>query len=366
MHPILRQTRHLATYLAAWILFGALLTVALTGRSGWAGPLASGEVSTVAALLLLLPISVAYGFICLSAWYPCRAHPLGEASGARLLGVHLVGALVSTVLWQLLTFGWATTLERFAAGSGAVSLHRENLPVFVATGVLLYLLTVTAHYLLLASEASRRAARESLELELLARQAELEAFKAQIDPHFLFNCLNSISSLCGSDPDAARQTTLRLAEFLRSSLELGSRDLIPLERELELVSAYLDVERARFGDRLELERTVDPEGLEHPVPALLLQPLLENALKHGVAHRVESTRVELRGWRVGGRLRLAVTNACDPDRPRRSGTGIGLANVRGRLELLYGDDAIVEVRDRGDRFEVEIDLPPAPAAGEAA
>ena len=356
MHPILRDRARLSIYLFAWLLLGAAVALVV------AGP---GSGRWLEASLLLTPLFLLYSFVCLAAWYPARANPLGDAGAMRVLAVHLVGALVASALWQLIARGWALWIDRMDPQFEARTLHDEQLLFLFAAGALLYLLAVAVHYLVLAFEASRRAESEALELKLLAQQAELQAFKAQIDPHFLFNSLNSISSLCGSDAEAARRTAIRLGEFLRSSLKLRSAELIPLAEELELVADYLEVERARFGDRLVFEERIDPECLERRVPPLILQPLLENALKHGIAHLTERGRVSIQGLLYGRRLHLTVDSSCDPDRPRSKGAGVGLDNVRGRLKLLYGGAARLTTRDLGNSYRVEIVLPEEPA-GDAA
>ncbi len=211
--------------------------------------------------------------------------------------------------------------------------------------------------MLLAFEVSRRAESRALELRAVAREAELEALRTQIDPHFIFNCLNSISSLCGTDPDAARRAAIRLGEFLRASLKLAANKTIPLSEEQRLAAAYLDVERVRFGNRLTYEDRLSPDCLANRVPALILQPLLENALKHGIAHLIDGGTVRIAAEMNGNSMRLEVVNPCDPDRPRVTSTGIGLANVRNRLRLFYDGRASITTRDLGDSFHVEIVLP---------
>lgn len=348
MHPILRDNTRLAIYAIAWLVVGALVGVLM------AGP---GLQNWRAALLFCLPMADLFGFICLAVWYSCRSTPVAGSSAGRLVTVHGAGALVSTGLWLAIGLAWSQILDRSRLATGATEMFKGSLALLFGIGMLLFVLAIVLHYLLIAFETSQQAESEALEARLAARQAELDAFKAQIDPHFLFNCLNSISSLCGSDPAAARRTAIRLGDFLRSSLKLGSSDTIPLSAELELGRAYLEVEQARFGDRLVLSETIEPDSLAVPVPALILQPLLENALKHGVAHLVDRGEVSLQSRSTASRLTFEVSNTCDPDRPAGTGAGIGLKNVRGRLRLLYGDDAYLAWRDEGDRFVVEIGLP---------
>lgn len=348
MQPILEDRKLLGVYLGGWLLLGLLVTLPMVTRSG--GP-------QLTAPLLVLPMSLLFGLVCLAAWYPARAHPLGETPLTRLLTVHAVSAALSAGLWIAMTWTWAALLDALAPDLRAGALYATHRPLFFAAGMLLYLLAVALHYLGLAFETSRQAERRSLELQIHARQAELDAFKAQIDPHFLFNCLNSISSLCGSDPAAARRTAIRLGDLLRATLKLGSRDLIPLRDELALARTYLEVERARYGERLSYREQVPAELLERPVPALTLQPLLENALKHGIGHLVDGGTVTIEGSASGDDLRLLIRNDCTDDRPTSQGAGIGLANVRGRLRLLYDGDASLTIRDQGGTFQVELLVP---------
>ncbi|HEU4887095.1 MAG TPA: histidine kinase, partial [Thermoanaerobaculia bacterium] len=216
---------------------------------------------------------------------------------------------------------------------------------------------VAFHYLLVAVERSARIEKQEIEVRMLAREAELKVLKAQLDPHFLFNSLNSISSLCGSNPASARTLTTLLAEYLRKSLRTGSADSITLSEELELASSYLAIERIRFGPRLELAQDIDESVRGYRVPPLLLQPLVENAVKHGIGQLLEGGTLQIAAVRDGGHVRISVDNACDPDRVPQQGENIGLANTRRRVEMFYGADARVEIADEPTRFRVALVLP---------
>lgn len=345
MHPVVANTRGLALYFSAWLLLGLLLGL----------PTLGAEIGAwKEALALFLPPYLLFGFLGLTAWYPCRANPIPATPLRRLLAVHLSAALVSSAIWWIVAELWRAALATLWATSA--SLRPDPLR-HLAIGLLLYLLATAVQYLLLAFEAARRDRERSLELRVLAREAELAAFKSQIDPHFLFNCLNSISSLCGSDPQAARLMSIRLGEFLRSSLRLAARDLIPLGEEIDLARAYLEIEQVRFGDRLSFEESVDPGLMDSEVPALVLQPLLENSIKHGLAHLVGGGTITLTGEKVDGRLRLLVENPVDPDSLRTGGDGIGLSNVTGRLELLYQGHAHLATERAETTYTVTLDLP---------
>lgn len=365
MHPILAHRGRLGLYLAAWAPLGGLLTVLLAAVSetgGWG--------AWAPALVLSLPLALVYAFICLAAWNPCRSTPLETAGPSRLVATHGAGAVLSSGLWLALGWGWAG----LAAGAGGAlagtrDLYRTALPLFLAAGALLYLLAVAVHYLLIAFEAARAAEARTLRLKVLAREAELKALRTQIDPHFLFNSLNAVASLAGSDPPAARRTALMLADFLRRSLRLAEHESVPLREELEAVRAYLEIERVRFGERLRVEESIAAGVEELPVPPLILQPLIENAAKHGIARRLEGGTVILEAARRAGGLLLAVTNETDPEAGAGGvgggrGEGIGLANVRRRLDAAYEHRARLTAAPGPEGFRAELVLPAGePAAG---
>ena len=348
MNPILARTDRLALYMGGWIIAGALLAVALAGSWG---------VAWIPALVLLIPLAAVYGFVCLSAWYVCRATPL-KTSGALAVTVNIGGAaIVASAFWLLLGRGFATAAARVPSLSPAAASYARGSLLLFSVGILLYALAAAVHYVIIAVEESRQAETRALELQLLAREAELKTLRAQIDPHFLFNCLHSISALTGTDPAAARRMCLLLGEFLRTSVKLGAQDQIPFSEELGLAERYLEIERVRYGTRLAVERSIEDGVGGCTVPALLLQPLVENAVTHGIAHLVDGGTVRLEARRAGGSLQVAVENRCDPERPKRPRTGVGLANVRKRLSAKYGSAASIRAGEADGRFRVELALP---------
>jgi two-component system sensor histidine kinase AlgZ len=348
MHPILAARDRLLLYLAAWLPIAGLLTglLVFAGRLSWSE-----------AALVAFPLTLVYAFLCLCAWYLCRAFPLGKTGVLRLFGMHAVAAVVSSSLWTVMGRGLAFGLSAFPAFAAIDEHFRAQTPLLMGVGILIFLLAIVGHYLLSMIESSREAERRVLEMKVLAREAELRALRAQIDPHFLFNSLNSISALTAINPAASRTMCQSLAEFLRKSLDLGVRDCIRLDEEFALASSYLAVEQVRLGARLKVRKEIDEASRSCLVPPLLLQPLMENAIHHGIAHLIEGGEIRLVAARPGGRLSIVVENPCDPDRPRSNGGGIGLANVRGRLDTAYGSDAWLEVESGEERFRVVVSLP---------
>ena len=235
---------------------------------------------------------------------------------------------------------------------GALSARaRLNLPVF-------WVVVCGAHALLFYRRSQERE-RRSLELAASLARAKLEALRMQLQPHFLFNTLNAISTLVHRDPRAADEMIGNLSDFLRLTLENADRQEIPLGEELKFVEHYLAIERVRFGERLRVEVAVPADLLATPVPSLLLQPLVENAVRHGLEPLGSGGLLRIVGKRQGDRLWLAVIDngrglpATPPER-----SGIGMANTRERLSARYGAAASVSLHPaEGGGTSAEILLP---------
>jgi len=218
-------------------------------------------------------------------------------------------------------------------------------------------LSILAHDLLLAVESAQAAATREAEARLLARDMELQLLRLQIDPHFLFNSLNSISALTSFDPGAARQMAIDLAHFFRQTLAMAGRERIRLEEELTLIEHYTAIERQRLGDKLESRIDAPPETLAALLPPLTLQPLVENALKHGLRALDEGGLVQIQALVRDGWLHLAVRNPVPAEPTREVGLGQGLRHLRERLEATYRDRARVSWGPTPSGFAVEISLP---------
>jgi hypothetical protein len=350
MHPILTRSDRLALYLAMWLPAGALVALAFAS----AAPLPWALAAAFAG-----PLSLAYAFVCLAAWYPCRATPLQTSAPSRVAATHATAALLSAGLWIALAALWSRGLSLLGQPL-AVERFRSLMPVLFVTGVLLFVLSSFVHYLLISYETARRSETRSLELDVLARDAELRALRAQVDPHFLFNSLHSIGALIGSDPAGARRMCVLLADLLRDSVKLGGRDHITLGEEFSLVRQYLGIEQVRFGARLEVREQLFPAVEGALVPPLLLQPLVENAVKHGIAGLIEGGLVTIRAEALDGDLVVTIANPYDADREAASRTRVGLQNVRNRLDRQYGPAASLRVTDEAGLYRVVIRMPMVP------
>lgn len=348
MHPLLTPINRFGLYLLAWVpLVGILIyLMAVPGRLGW-----------LDAAVLMVPLCLVYQFFCLSAWYSCKAAPIQKSTAQRLWLTHVLAAAVLSLFWVLLARLLAYGLSQLPDFQGLDRRFSSQLSVLFGAGFLLYLLAVASHYVILAIEDSNQAEIRVQETSILARDAELKALKAQVNPHFLFNSLNSISALTSIDPAKAREMCILLAEFLRMTLGLGEKASVPLSEELSMLHRYLAIEKVRFGARLQMEEDIQPESNSAHLPPLLLQPLVENAITHGIAHLPQGGFVRLSGQSQNGRVSLAIENTYDPESTPMRKNGLGLKNVRDRLEARYGKDASMRVSSEDGKFRVDLSFP---------
>jgi sensor histidine kinase YesM len=346
MHPILKRRGRLLLYLAVWIVFGLLLTLVFVF---------GGRAPTQWSLLFSVPIAILLGLQSLPFWFLVQAMPPGDTPPVRMAVTWLIAGVISLCVWLALAYAWALWL--LPQGESYDEDLAGIIPLLIFAGAIGISLAVLGHYLAGAFQRSRDAERRALELQVLAREAELKSLRAQLDPHFLFNSLNSVAALIGNDTAAARQMCFLMAQFFRKSLTLARQQSIPLSEEVSLAETFLAIEKVRFGERLQSRFDITDDVRDVAVPPLVLQPLVENAVHHGVAHLLEGGEVTVQARRREGFLELVVQNPCDPDRPPSRGTGVGLVNVRARVETLCGHRASVDVDASEASFRVSILLP---------
>lgn len=348
MHPILTQPGRLLQYISAWTAFGLLLAAVL---------IVGNQAPVAWSIEFSVPLAIILGFQALSCWYMIRVLPAHETPWTRLIGTWLAAGIVLIAIWLAIGYEWAQFLLPLTPDAQQINLPFQIAPLLIFAGTVALSITIVSHYLVAAFERSRLAEKQALQSKVLTREAELRSLRSQLDPHFLFNALNSVAALIGSDVVAARRMCYLMAGFFRQSVSLGREESITLAEEMRLIETFLAIEEVRFGDRLRKKFDVAEDTLKLAVPPLLLQPLVENAVHHGIAHLLEGGDIVVTARQNNGLLELIVENACDPDRPGSKGTGTGLHNVRARLETVYGHGARVESAATPTRFRVTLLLP---------
>jgi two-component system LytT family sensor kinase len=275
-------------------------------------------------------------------WRWTRRRPFERRSWPQWLGLNLGLGLAVAAFYVVLALVKDATIDALAAGEpglGALRLTPRHFFAGIAYYLLVYFAIVAVFHAISFAEKYRERELAASRLEGQLTLAQLEMLKAQLHPHFLFNTLNAISALMHRDVDAADRMITMLSDLLRLSIDKDDRHQVPLQSEIEFLERYLAIERVRFRDRLAVDIDVEPECLRAQVPKLILQPLVENAIRHGIAMRSAAGRVAVRARRQGERVVLEVADD-GPGLPARRALreGIGLGNTRARLEQLYPGD----------------------------
>jgi signal transduction histidine kinase len=225
-------------------------------------------------------------------------------------------------------------------------------------GLTIYWTTLVVAHALYYYRGLRKREAETARLTAQLAQAQLQALKMQIHPHFLFNTLNSIAALLHKDVEAADRMIARLGDFLRLTLKSSDAQTVAFEQELEFLKCYLDIEHIRFQDRLTVEMDIDPHALKATVPNLILQPIVENAVRHGVARQTSHGHITIRARREGERLIMTVEDNGPGLKAQSNGSGIGISNTRARLEQFYGSDFSFQIANSTERgASVTLDVP---------
>ena len=347
-HPLLARRGRLAPYLLLWLLMAGLI----------AAPALLQGCTWMESAALALPMALLGAGIGLLPYYLARGMPTGRTAPSRMALMWGLAAIVVGAFWAA-GGSWISghLLSQLPRLGRLPQITDKALPFLWAFGVLLYLACAAFYYLLQAQDQAEEAEQERLTLQMLAQEAELKALRAQLNPHFLFNALNSISALTSVDASRARDMCVKLSDFLRRTLGLGERTSVSLAEELELSRGYLAIEQIRFGSRLRLDWSVDSTVETAQLPPLLLQPLVENAVKHGISPLPEGGNVRLEAKLDGDMVDILVENQVDPDAPRPQGLGLGMKQVRQRLLGRFGDQATFTSGIQGGCHSVRLRFP---------
>lgn len=345
-HPVLINRVRLVVWWLVWLFLG--LGQALLYFYAYGSFINISIIDSILSLLL-------YSGIALSLWYPFSIFTKDKDKPVMLIiNIVAIGAITVT-LWVLATKLIMTSV--LPDQEVYLNFWEVTFPYRVGTGVFSYGLVILTYFLFVSlSNLSEKSAKEA-RLESLVKETELRMLRSQINPHFLFNSLNSITSLTVTDPEKARIMVIKLSDFMRYALSRKDDQPVTLQSELDNLRLYLDIEKVRFGDRLSIKENIDPGSLRALVPVMLLQPLYENAIKHGVYESTECVTIETSVGFDGDFVEMKISNNFDPEAAPVKGTGTGLLNVSRRLELLYGNRASVKTDKQNNVFTVKIYLP---------
>ena len=282
-----------------------------------------------------------------------------QAGARKLLYLflnYLVVAFLVSVFWVSIC---SYILSRIFPGQTDYQLILETgIYGRLIAGFFFYLVIIMFYYLVIYYQSIQEKAAAEVKLNTMIQEAKLDVLKSQMNPHFIFNSLNSVSSLIITSPEKARDMVIKLASFLRYSLEQDSRTTSTLGEELNNIDNYLAIEKIRFGDRLEYFYNIDKECISCTLPALILQPLFENAIKHGVYKSAGRISINMNVSLEDDMLQLILRNNFDEETQTRVNSGgIGLANIKNRLELLYHRKDLFSLQKSNNTFEISLCIP---------
>lgn len=353
MPPPIRSTpnRHATrvlywtTQVVSWLLFVGLFVL----WNYFNGTLSSDGLK-VMGLVFATGVGVSHLFRFLILHFRWLERDIGFALPRLSLGALLLGLLaflLEGVVHDLFFSGFAPLLQR----SGVELFGR------VLNWTVLLLIWGMAYFGYALFVRSRREEIRNLRLETANRENQLGHLRAQMNPHFMFNALNGIRALIDEDPEQAKHAITQLSAILRNAMATVKRKVVPLGEEIDVVRSYLALESMRYEERLRVHYELPPELDRHPVPPMLLQTLVENAVRHGVANIPEGGDILIGARLDANALVLYVHNSGHYAPGRINGTGIGLRNTRKRLEMIYGANARMEISNRDGRVVTEVIMP---------
>ncbi len=304
------------------------------------------------ALTDSLTTTIIFIFIAFSLWYPANYMKIEKHSIVSLAFNNILIIIITSSLWLFLTYFIITSLH-----PNYEIFYLSTLPWRLTVGTLLIVIIIILNYaFIFYTNLTEKAISES-KFNLLITEAELKSLKYQINPHFIFNSLNSISSLTISNPEKAQEMAINLSDFLRKILAGNDVKKVSLNEELKNIELYLKIEKVRFEDRLEFNLNLSEECKNMLIPNMILQPLIENCIKHGVYESSETISINLNCEQKNNYLEINISNNYDSTFANKNSQGIGLQNINSRLKLIYNKPNLISIKKRDNIFTVILLIP---------
>ena len=345
-HPVFQNARAASIYFGMWVLIMGIHFFIVYFLFGLHFIFSITDSFLFNALFSILGIPV---------WYVVRYSVPSQKSLFSLVFNHLTSLALIVVIWISASYSILNVV--FSSSAVYKSFLVSSIPYRLITGGLFYIMLGLAYYLVMYSNNLQEKVKEGARLNELLKESELNMLRSQINPHFLFNSLNSISSLTITNPEKAREMVIKLSDFLRYSVSTSAAGFTSLEKEMANIQRYLEIEKIRFGDKLVFGIKLQGSCKDKMIPAMLLQPLFENAIKHGVYESTEQVKIEMDCQYIDHCLEITLWNDFEPGTRARKGAGVGLKNIRERLKLLYKSDSLMKTSIEGNKYTVFLCLP---------
>ncbi|MBP9121197.1 MAG: histidine kinase [Ignavibacterium sp.] len=345
LNPILKSPKSILLYLL-FVLAIAVLYINLISLEGNA----SFTIRLVDGIAFNLLIAA----LGLSFWYSSVYLSIENNQITKIILTHFGGGILISVVW--LALGYFAVISIINDTDMFGNFFIKTIKSRFIIGILYYFLLTAFYYVVIYySEFQERTVKET-ELKNLVTEAELRSLKFQINPHFIFNSLNSMSALTEIDPKKAKQMIIKLADFLRYTLANNDRQQNTLNEELKNIKLYLDIEKIRFDDKFIYVEELHEECGKTEIPSMILQPLFENAIKHAVYETLDAVTIKLTCSKQDDFLKITLCNNFEGE-SHKKGAGVGLKNIKDRLSLIYQQDNLMEIKKESGKFIVNIFIP---------
>lgn len=347
VNPILKNREHLLAYFLFWTMLAIIHAMLLH----WVQDRYWGQ-----AIIEAMIYSFGFSIVGLGIWFIVRFTGLESGNLWNTISSHMAAAALLIFLWLAASYYVTAMVLNYSKSISLAPLHEVWWRAML--GVIYYLLVSLTYYLLIFYQNFKEKQIREIEMQSTLKETELSMLKAQINPHFIFNSLNSISSLTLTRPEDAHEMIVKLSAFLRYTIGHEETELVPVYKELETIQLYLEIEKLRFGEKLEV-RFSGLESLpeEVLVPNLILQPLIENAIKFGVYESTSTSTIDVQLTPLSQSLEVTIVNSFEPDALTKKGKGIGLKNVRERLQLIYESVDLLETTKEQNEYRVRLIIP---------
>ncbi len=345
-HPFFSNKKLLLFYIIVWILVCSIHAVVLNFLY---------SIPLTLSIADSLVFNFLFALFGLSLWYIVAHSRYNKSPILNALVTHLSSSALLVLIW--ISLGDFIISAFTGIDQNYDSFISAALPWRIISGLFYYSILVLIYFTIKYYNDLQERAIHEARLNEIIRATELDLLKSQINPHFLFNSLNSISSLTITNPQHAHEMIIKLSDFLRYTISQGSGSLVTLKEEINNVKRYLEIEQTRFGNKLEQKFSVNDECLDKQIPAMILQPLYENAVKHGVYESTETVVIETLCITENNVLKISILNNFDSSSISKKGTGMGIRNIDERLKLMYHQDYLLKTSKTENQFKVEILIP---------
>jgi len=344
-NPILQRPKNFFLYL----IFSSILVFVYFNLVIY-----DSKISQITAITDLIIFNLLLSGFGLSFWFSAKYLSIENINISKIIISHIVGYALVTIIWLLIGYfaNLSLTNDKLEYDSFFISTLKQR----VIIGFLHYFLLTSFYYIVIYYSSFQEKIIKEKELKNLVTEAELRSLKFQINPHFVFNALNSMSALTDIDPKRAKQMIIKLADFLRYTLANNDRQKNSLSEELKNIKLYLDIEKIRFEDKFEFVEEINEACKNTEIPSMILQPLFENAIKHAVYETLDKVTIRLNCKAIEGYLKISLSNNFEGE-SHKIGAGVGLRNIRERLALIYHQDNLLEVKKENGTFTVNIFIP---------